>query len=391
MMLNDYDATCTMLDNDMYKFSMANMVMRLFPRLNVQYELINRGGTRFPDGFDRNLAFDLKLLSHFGLKTEEKRFLQKNCPYLDHAFIDFFEGYRYDPREVSLSKLDGDLRVRIRGPWYRTIFWEVLLMAMISERYFISTKAEPLPQDELDKKVIEKLEFIRDLNLLVADFGTRRRFSFKNHKRVVRILKDVLVGTSNVYLAMLNGIKPIGTQAHELFMTMAAIYGYRMANKITMEKWVEIFRGDLGIALSDTFTTDVFLQSFDKKFAKLFDGVRQDSGDPIEQAEKIVNHYDSLGIDPTTKTIVFSDSLDLDKVAKIHEWCKGKIKDSYGIGTFLTNDVGVKPLNFVIKLTAVQDDGEWVPTVKLSDSPGKHTGPEDEVRLCKQILGVKER
>jgi nicotinate phosphoribosyltransferase len=189
---------------------------------------------------------------------------------------------------------------------------------------------------------------------------------------------------------MIHRLKAIGTQAHELYMVIAALFGYRMANKITMEKWIEIFRGDLGIALSDTFTTDVFLQSFDKKFAKLFDGVRQDSGDPIEQAEKIVKHYDSLGIDPTTKTIVFSDSLNLDKVATIHEWCKGKIKDAYGIGTFLTNDVGVKPLNFVIKLTAVQGcTGEWLPTVKLSDTPGKHTGPKDEVELCKNVLRIK--
>jgi nicotinate phosphoribosyltransferase len=380
----------SVLDNDTYKLSMGNMVLRLFPRLNVQYELINRGGTVFPNGFAETLRFTLNRLSHLSLDVEEKRFLLRKCPYLDPAFIDFFEGYRYDPHEISFPNIeDGDLEVVIRGPWYRTIFWEVLLMSIISEQYFVSTVAEPLPREELKKKLREKRDIIRDLGVKVADFGTRRRFSLVNHKLVVHELRDVLVGTSNLYLAMIHNLTPIGTQAHELYMAIAALYGYRMANKITMEKWVEIFRGDLGIALSDTFTTNVFLKSFDKKFAKLFDGVRQDSGDPIEQAEKIVNHYDSLGIDPTTKTIVFSDSLNLDKVATIHEWCKGKIKDSYGIGTFLTNDVGVKPLNFVIKLTAVEQNGEWVPTVKLSDTPGKHTGPTEEVELCKKVLKVE--
>jgi nicotinate phosphoribosyltransferase len=380
----------SVLDNDAYKFSMGNMVLRLFPHLNVQYELINRGGTEFPHGFADGLNFDLKRLASLSLRAEEKRFLLQHCTYLDPAFVDFFEGYRYDPHEVSITQEGGDLKVVIQGPWYRTIFWEVLLMAIISEQYFISSHAEPLPKEELRKKVLEKRDFIRDLGVLVADFGTRRRFSIHNHGKVVHLLKDVLIGTSNIYLAMIHRLKAIGTQAHELYMVIAALFGYRMANKITMEKWLEIFRGDLGIALSDTFTTDVFLQSFDKKFAKLFDGVRQDSGDPIEQAEKIVKHYDSLGIDPTTKTIVFSDSLNLDKVATIHEWCKGKIKDAYGIGTFLTNDVGVKPLNFVIKLTAVQGcTGEWLPTVKLSDTPGKHTGPKDEVELCKNVLRIK--
>jgi nicotinate phosphoribosyltransferase len=380
----------SMLDNDTYKLSMGNLVLRQFPRLNVRYELINRGGTKFPHGFADGLRFDLQRLTHLALRTEEKKFLLKHCPYLDPAFVDFFSGYRYDPHEVDLSQEGGDLKVIIEGPWYRTIYWEVLLMSMISEQYFVSTHAEPLPEDELRKKVLAKKEIIQDLGVAVADFGTRRRFSHDNHNKVVYLLKDVLIGTSNLYLAMIHGLKPIGTQAHEMIMAMAALYGYRMANKITMEKWVETFRGDLGIALSDTYTTDVFLRSFDAKFAKLFDGVRQDSGDPIEQAEKIVNHYASLGIDPTTKAIVFSDSLNFDTVASIHEWCKDKIQDPYGIGTFLTNDVGVKPLNFVIKLTAVQGcDGSWLPTVKLSDTPGKNTGCADEVALCKRTLRIE--
>jgi nicotinate phosphoribosyltransferase len=161
-----------------------------------------------------------------------------------------------------------------------------------------------------------------------------------------------------------------------------------MANKLGMEKWVEVYQGDLGIALTDTFTSDVFFNVFDSKYAKLFDGVRQDSGDPIIFAEKTIKHYEKLRIDPMSKTIVFSDSLDTEAVEKIHDFCKGRIRDSYGIGTNLTNDVGVKPLNMVIKLTAIKINDRWIPTVKLSDHAGKHTGAIEAVNLCKQVLRV---
>lgn len=378
----------SILDNDAYKLSMANMVSRLYPNIVVRYEMINRGGTKFPIGFGDSLRYTLNMMSAMSLEAEEKKFLLRACPYLDPFFVDFFSGYRYDPHEVSISQDGGDLKIVIEGPWYRTIYWEVILMATISEQYFRFTQ-ESAPSDSfILGRVLEKMEIIEDLGVSVADFGTRRRHSLHTHQMVVRELRDVLIGTSNLKLAMLYDIKPIGTVAHETVMVMGALYGYRMANIKSMENWIKVFKGDLGIALSDTYTTDVFLKSFDKKFAKLFDGVRQDSGDPIEQAEKIISHYDSLGIDPTTKTIVFSDSLNLDKVAKIHEWCKGKVRDSYGIGTFLTNDVGVKPLNFVIKLTAIKIDNEWKPTVKLSDSEGKHTGDEKEIILCKSVLGL---
>ncbi|NLE01138.1 MAG: hypothetical protein GX640_14820 [Fibrobacter sp.] len=155
-----------------------------------------------------------------------------------------------------------------------------------------------------------------------------------------------------------------------------------------MEKWIEVYQGDLGIALTDTFTTDLFFSIFDTRFAKLFDGVRQDSGDPIVFAEKAIEHYKKLRIDPMSKTIVFSDSLNVDKVEEINNYCKGKIRPTYGIGTHLTNDVGVKPLNMVIKLTAIRAGDKWVPTVKISDDKGKHTGDTDAVALCKQILCI---
>ena len=158
---------------------------------------------------------------------------------------------------------------------------------------------------------------------------------------------------------------------------------------MAMEAWVNVFRGDLGIALSDTFTTDVFLRQFEKKFSKLFDGVRHDSGDPIAFTDKIIAHYKSQGIDPKTKTIIFSDSLNPEVALKIKDYCRGNIRCSFGIGTNFTNDVGVKPLNMVVKMTSAKPfNDEWMPTIKLSDSPGKHTGDEKEIEICKHILRI---
>jgi nicotinate phosphoribosyltransferase len=190
---------------------------------------------------------------------------------------------------------------------------------------------------------------------------------------------------------MMNDIKPIGTHAHEWFMFHAAQYGFKMANTQALENWVAVYRGDLGIALSDTFTTAEFYEVFDKKFAKLFDGVRHDSGDPTEFAEKTIKHYQQLGIDPLSKTIIFSDALNPDKVKRIADYCRGKIGLSFGIGTNFTNDVGLPPMNMVIKMTeALPEAQPWIPVVKLSDEPGKHSGDERTIQLAKEILGISD-
>jgi nicotinate phosphoribosyltransferase len=186
------------------------------------------------------------------------------------------------------------------------------------------------------------------------------------------------------------GLNPHGTHAHEWFMFMGAQYGFKMSNYMALKHWSDVFHGELGIALTDTLTTDVFFKSFDTKFAKLFDGVRHDSADPFVFADKAIKSYTDLGIDPTTKTIVFSDSLNTDLCIKIHKHCANSIKHSFGVGTHLTNDVGVKPLNMVIKLTGAKVLGEWIPTVKLSDNTGKHTGDKRTIELCKEILNINQ-
>lgn len=235
----------------------------------------------------------------------------------------------------------------------------------------------------------------------VADFGTRRRYSFENQLEVCSDLKKMFgsdaffIGTSNVYIAMLLNIKPEGTHAHEWFMFMAARYGYKMANTMALKHWTDVYHGDLGIALSDTYTTDVFFRTFDKMSAKLFDGVRQDSGDPYTFVDKTVAKYESLNIKPSSKVIVFSNALTTESAVAIRDYCIKSGKDigsGFGIGTHLSNDVGVKPLNIVIKMVAAQaipNSTEWISTVKLSDDEGKHTGSEQEVQLCIDTLRIQ--
>lgn len=369
---------------------MQHAVVKLFPRAKVRYEFINRGKTKFPEGFAEELRKAVFKMQNLKMQPEEKIFLEK-LYFLEPTYIDFLCGYRYNPGEVGIVQKDGELSVSIEGYWYRTILWEVPLMAMISELYFKMTGQEVYPAAKISETARKKAARLKMLGVHFADFGTRRRYSFKNHERVIEALKGYgsknLIGTSNVHFARKYGIRPIGTHAHEWFMFHAAKYGFKIANKISLENWVKVFRGDLGIALSDTFTTEAFFRSFDTKFAKLFDGVRHDSGDAGKFADATIKHYEGMRIDPRSKTIIFSDGLNPDKVDEIEKHCKGRIKTSYGIGTNFTNDVGVKPLNIVIKITAAKPEGQdYIPTIKLSDTPGKHTGKPETVELAKSVL-----
>ena len=383
----------SILDNDLYKFTMQYAVINLYPRAKVKYRFINRGKTKFPEGFAEQLRREINKLSDLRIQKDEKEFLKNKCYYLPPTYIDFLSGYQYDPSEVGVIQNGDDIQISIEGYWYRTILWEVPLMAMISELYFKMTEAKPNDESEIIETTRKKAVKYNMLGIKFADFGTRRRFSAQNHELVVDILKNYgkssFIGSSNVLFAKKFNTTPIGTHAHEWFMFHAAKYGCKMANKLSLENWVKVYRGDLGIALSDTYTTDIFYNAFDKKFAKLFDGVRHDSGDPIEFAEKTIKHYESLKIDPLSKVIVFSDGLNPEKVEKIVKFCRGKIGMSFGIGTNFTNDVGVKPLNMVIKIVQAKPEGQkWLNTVKLSDVQGKYTGDIETIEIMKKILEI---
>jgi nicotinate phosphoribosyltransferase len=383
----------SLLDNDFYKFTMQHGVVKLFPRAKARYQFINRGMHAFPPGFGDALREAVQAMSELRLTAEEKQWLAATSPYLDPTYLDFLQGYCYDPSEVTIEQEGSDLMVSVEGYWYRTILWEVPLMALISELYYPMNGLERVDDEQVAAITREKIAQYRSLGVTIAEFGTRRRHSYQVHQLVVEALKGggekTFVGTSNVHLARLNGVKPIGTHAHEWFMFHAASYGFKMANILGLQHWVEVYRGDLGIALSDTYTTEVFLEQFDKMFSKLFDGVRHDSGDPIAFAEKTILHYLSKGIDPLSKTIIFSDALNYEKVARIVEHCLGRIGMSFGIGTSLTNDVSVQPMNMVIKMTETQPDGaQWIPVVKLSDERGKYTGSPEMIELAKKLLQI---
>lgn len=383
----------SILDNDFYKFTMQHAVVKLFPKAQARYQFINRGKHIFPPGFAAALQAAVADLAKLQLTEREKSYFATTCPYIDPTYFDFLQGYRYDPTEVHIEQHGGELSVAIAGYWYRTILWEVPIMSLICELYYQFTDQVRQPDEQVMATARRKIERYGQLGVTIAEFGTRRRHSYAVHRLVVQALRaageGTFIGTSNVHMAMLNQTKPIGTHAHEWFMFHAAKYGFEMANLLGLEHWSDVYRGDLGIALSDTYTTDVFFTQFDKKLTKLFDGVRHDSGDPLVFADKTIAHYQQHGIDPRSKTIIFSDGLNAEKVTRIADYCKGRIGISFGIGTNFTNDVGLPAMNIVIKMTeAWPEEAHWTPVIKLSDEPGKHTGDESMIVLAKQILDI---
>jgi nicotinate phosphoribosyltransferase len=359
----------------------------------VRFKLINRSCNNISPAIFHSFQEQINAMSGIGLTDTEQTFLEKRCgDFLDPAFIDLLKGFRYNPDEVCIR----DGHVEVEAEAYRAGLWEMPVLSILQELYFQDCANLGLAEstDVANQRACAKATKLRENGCFFADFGTRRRYSVANHDAVVRGLieggRDNFVGTSNVHLAQKYSLKPIGTQAHWWFQLHAAKYGYRMANRMALSRWVDIFSGRLGIALTDTFGTKDFLRTFDVFFGKLFDGLRHDSGCPFRFGDMVIEHYKRLGIDPKSKTIVFSDGLDVDKAIAINNYLKGKIKVSFGIGTHFTNDVGVKPVSLVFKLWEVLVDDEWVPAVKLSDDIGKNTGDPAAIQLAKQVLGVCE-
>lgn len=391
----------SIIENDLYKFSMQNAVLKLFPEAQVRYSFILRTDVDFPEGFANELRKQVEYMKDLKLSSAEKKFFSEKCKYIDYSYFDFLEGYRYDPAEIGIIQNGGKLQINIEGFWYRVILFEVPLLALISELYFkmknYSIYDEQTRQVNNEKKATK----FNYAGIRVADFGTRRRYSYEVQRQMVenlstRMNKGLFVGTSNVYLAFLYNLTPIGTEAHEWFSFHGAKYGFQMANELGLKHWADVYNGSLGTALTDTFTTPAFLKAFNMKYAKLYDGCRQDSGDPIEFTKIIIEHYEKLGIDPLSKTIVFSDALTPERAIEIASFCTNKIKFSFGIGTNLSNDVfseesNQKPLNMVIKMTAAKptSQDEWIPTIKLSDVEGKHTGDVKMIETCKYLLNIK--
>jgi len=374
----------SILWSDLYKFTMQWAIIKNFPDTKVKYEFFDRSDTQYPEGFGFELRKIVDSFRDIKLSPTRKKEFVKACPYLPAVYFDFLEGYKFDPSEVGIIQKGNNLSISIEGYWFKTVLWEVPLMAAICDLYYKMTGQtyETVDYDKSFVKAKEKANYFGVNGIQYVDFGTRRAYSPLHHENIVNIFLDSFmdekfIGSSNVELALYNGIKPIGTFAHEFVSGIAALYGYTHANKHTMDFWTKTYNGNLGIALTDTFTTDSFLRDFDSKYANLFTGVRHDSGCPFEFTDKIIEHYKKLGIDPTTKTIVYSDGLNPKTVVEIDNYRKAEIRKSYGIGTNLTNDIpGVKPMNIVIKLVEVNG----LPAIKVSDNPEKAIGDKETIK-----------
>lgn len=381
----------SILDNDLYKFSMQMAVLELFPDANATYKFINRGKQRFNNSFIVNLRKIVdEQYPHICLTESEFKWLQKICPYFKPAYLQYLKNYRFNPEEVRIKlTTDMNLDIEISGPWHSTILWEVMLMATISELYFSQDSLSNL--DGYGNK-IEEIGNQLDHNACVfSEFGTRRRRSYSIQNKAIEVLHkfSYFTGTSNVHFAHKYNVKPIGTVGHEWIMGNSALMGLRRANYFAFDNWSKIYVGNLGIALSDTFGTDIFFKDFDLYLSKLYDGIRHDSGDPFKFTDRVIAHYKSLGIEPNTKMLIFSDGLDAQQAIELNKYCHDKINCSFGIGTTFSNNAEFfkenPPLNMVIKLYSINK----IPVVKISDSPEKATGDHDSLRVANYIFGLK--
>lgn len=368
-------------DNDLYKFTMGQVVFRQFDNAIARYRYTNRAKDKsYPNGFAEQVMEQVNGMANLSLTEDMYRYFKARCPWLRETYLQWLRCYRYNPSQVKATQdASGALSIEVEGPWFETIYWEVPLLYIVSEL----ANAGKTMDSNWRSKIDGKAQRLLYAGVNWIDFGTRRRAAFAVQDEVCRIMKRFAPtpehpsgfrGTSNPYLGMKHDLTSHGTNAHELTMAMQAKYGLAMCNRATMEHWVEEFGGYLGIALTDTVTTPVFLRDFDQMYARLYDGVRQDSGDPKVIGDMYIEHYKRLGIDPTTKILVLSDSLTTDKAVDLHNYFKGRIKVTMGIGTHLTNDVGWAAANHVIKLTEINFGHGFQPLLKLSDDVGKHLG-----------------
>lgn len=397
----------SLLDNDLYKFTMLQAMLHQFPQTHGVYRFRcrNHHQTAYPlSEIKQDLEDQLDALCQLKFTQDELDYL-RGLRFIKSDFVDYLELFALKRRFITVSiDEENRLSIDIEGPMIQAMFFEIFVLCIVSELYYRRLSTPQIiaeGQARLDAKVALLKQYHddqqtrgvpQDLGLSVADFGTRRRFSKAWHYHVVKTLSDacpqIFRGTSNVYLAKTLGITPIGTMAHEFMQAFQALdVRLRDSQKAALECWVREYRGDLGIALTDVVGMDAFLRDFDLYFAKLFDGLRHDSGDPFEWGEKAITHYHKLKIDPKTKSLTFSDGLTLQKAWDLHQYFKGRIKTGFGIGTNLTNDMGITQLNIVLKLVACNGQ----PVAKISDSPGK-TMIDDDTYLAylKKVFEIAE-
>ena len=383
----------SILDNDLYKFSMGYAYMRLYPLAEGTFRFTDRAGEVYSKEEVDEIRREICALNSLKLSDEEFKWCVKNIPYIPESYWEWLKQFRYDHNKVIVEHdKEGKLHIEVTDKMYRVTMYEVPILKIVSS---VRNRRYKCIMKDVEKVIYDTAKFALENDLKFADFGTRRCFNHDVHDKVLEVLFTVCpancTGTSNVYFAKKYGVKPIGTMAHEWIMFHAGCFGFQRANYLSLEDWVEVFDGNLGIALIDTYTTESFLRTLTLKQAKLFDGMRQDSGDEYMIGNMIIDRYEELGIDPTTKTIVFSNALNFKKWLKIARYFKTKINTSAGIGTFLTCDPGIEDFiapNIVMKLVCCRmspkDPMEDV--IKISDDLGKHMGNHELFEMAKQLL-----
>ncbi|ELZ1715946.1 nicotinate phosphoribosyltransferase [Vibrio parahaemolyticus] len=379
------------LDFDVYKVNMMSAVAALYPDAMVSYKFIVRSEEDLSELLPEVKAEVLKL-QDVRFTEDEIAYMKHVAPYLKPEFVEALRHFRFNPQsDVSfhnktMSDGSSQLRITINGLWKETILYETIIMSIVSE-VRSRQRWSDIPFEQFQTVLEDKVRYLKAelerrniTNFKFADMSTRRRFSFQAQRTMLEYLSkelpQCLTGTSNYHLARELDLTPIGTVAHEWFMGHQALVNVRDSQKIALQRWQKMFNGALGIALTDTIGIDAFLKDFDEELSNAYVGVRHDSGCPFTWGEKMIAHYESLGIDPMTKTLVFTDGLNFEQALDICEHFQGRVQVSFGIGTSLANDMGnyvndqgeaYQPLSIVIKMVTCNGS----PVAKISDEPEK--------------------
>lgn len=372
----NYPIVKTLLDTDAYKLHMQQAVFFCYKNVDVVAEFICRG-PNILGSYSHVLLDQINMMQSLSLSHEEYIYMN-SFPFFKKEYLHWLKNFRYNMTQIKVKNYYGQLHIRITGLWKEVILWEVPILSLISEIFHKNHYPEVTPDiavDYLNLKLKNFFNYTKNLDLSrlkIIDFGTRRRFSYDVQYSIVKRLKKqfpFLIGSSNYHISRILKLSPVGTQAHEWFQAHQQISSnLKYSQSLALKIWLCQYNKHLSIALTDCITMDSFLRDFNLYLSKSYQGIRHDSGDPIQWAEKALKHYKNLGIDPFTKTLLFSDNLNFKKIITLYKKFNKKINVIFGIGTQLTCDIpNVKPLNIVIKL--VKCNGK--PVAKISDSPGK--------------------
>ncbi len=394
----------SLLDTDLYKFTMMQVVLHQFPSAQVEYSFKCRNPGVQLAPFAAEIREEIKSLCGLRFSDAELSYL-RGMRFIKSDFVDFLGLFRLNEKYIDIVPLpNGELKITVQGPWLHTILFEIPVLAIVNEVYFRNTLKVPdlmAGRRRLDDKIaLMRGEGLADLK--IADYGTRRRLSKAWHEEVLRVLSAKLgaspaptgqfAGTSNVLFAMKLGLTPLGTMAHE-YLQAAQALGPRLRDSqiFAFESWAKEYRGDLGIALSDVYGMSAFLRDFDMYFCKLFDGARHDSGDPFAWGERLLAHYKANRVDPQTKILIFSDGLTVPRTIELYQRFKGRCQLAFGIGTNLTNDLGDAPAHVPLQIVMKMVCCNGQPVAKLSDTPSKNMCEDEKyMAYLRQVFDIPQ-